>query len=227
MIAYTGRSGCIRTVRTLREAGIRTLVQRGAFRACGAARVRSMKAAPPPERYAYDTRVFEDWQAGRPFDAVAMLEYQVDVLAAAALPDERRPDWIALPDVVADGAASLALTLRALEQLDRIGMLDAGLRYALVVQDGMMPTALPWHWPFEVIFVGGSTAWKWATLEAWTAAARERGRVVHVGRAGSMRSVLRVRRAGAASLDSSLPLWSTAKLERFIRALTCPMPEAA
>lgn len=224
-IAYTGAGSSARMTRALREAGIRILVQRGAIRSCGPSRMRGRKATPPADRYAYDTRVFEDWQAGRVFDAVAMLEYQVDVLAMAELDEPRRPDWIALPDVVADGEASLRLTLAALERLDQCGMLDAGLRYALVVQDGMTPASLPWDWPFQVVFVGGSTEWKWATAATWAKAAAERGRVVHVGRAGSIKNVLRARVAGAASLDSSAPLWSVAKLDRWVRALRCPLEE--
>lgn len=69
------------------------------------------------------------------------------------------------------------------------------------------------------VFVGGSMAWKLATAPRWTKFAHERGMPCHVGRVGTAKRVRWAARIGVDSIDSSLPLWSTAQLRLFIRAV--------
>src|SRR5439155_24193033 len=58
------------------------------------------------------------------------------------------------PDVVGDAAATLA---RSIPMLERIRA--AGYPVALVAQDGLEHLSIPFD-SFDVLFLGGSTAWK-------------------------------------------------------------------
>jgi hypothetical protein len=56
---------------------------------------------------------------------------------------------------------------------------------------------------FDGVFVGGTPAWKWRTLDRWIEFAHDRGLPCHVGRVGKFRDIIRAREAGADSIDSS------------------------
>ena len=86
------------------------------------------------------------------------------------------------PDVVADAEATMA---RSVPWLPRIRAL--GFRPAFVAQDGLEHLDVPWHL-FDVLFIGGSTAWKLSPHAARLArAAKDRGKQVHMGRVNSGR----------------------------------------
>jgi hypothetical protein len=82
----------------------------------------------PPRRAPYfqDNGAFAAWRAGAPFDAPRFALAVADAVASG-----RRPDFTVAPDLVAAGAASLALSLSWVPRLRSAGPL------ALVVQDGM------------------------------------------------------------------------------------------
>ena len=77
--------------------------------------------------------------------------------------------------------------------------------------------------PISVLFVGGTIEWKLRTGHKWVELAHEQGIRCHIGRVGSMKRVIWARKIGADSIDSSLPLFSREKLDRFLRALTVPL----
>jgi hypothetical protein len=88
--------------------------------------------------------------------------------------------FVAAPDVVGDGAATLA---RFQPMASRIRA--AGWPVALVAQDGMTSERIPWA-GVDWLFIGGSTAWKLGTeAAALIISARARGVRVHVGRVNS------------------------------------------
>jgi hypothetical protein len=70
------------------------------------------------------------------------------------------PLWAVVPDVVGNRE-------RTLESWQRYYPIvrDAGLTPAFAVQDGMEAADIPSE--AEVIFVGGTTQWKWSTMEQW------------------------------------------------------------
>lgn len=71
---------------------------------------------------------------------------------------------------------------------------------ALAVQDGMSITQVKNVRPTpDVIFVGGSTQFKWRTLRDWTTNFSH----VHVGRANGGRRLWEVHRSGAESSDGA------------------------
>lgn len=94
--------------------------------------------------------------------------------------DRRACLFVTVPDVVGKSAATIALFWQWRSRL---------LRYrfplAFVAQDGLTACATPWA-AFEVLFIGGSTAWKLG-IEAYTlcAYAKALGKHVHVGRVNS------------------------------------------
>ena len=88
--------------------------------------------------------------------------------------------FVAVPDVIGDGPATLAQfpTMAA-----RIRA--AGWPVALVGQDGMEHLDVPWS-EVDWLFVGGSTEWKLGTGAAdLIAQAQRHGKRVHVGRINS------------------------------------------
>jgi hypothetical protein len=165
----------------------------------------------PPRRqpWALDNGAFKAWRGGEPFDGAAFLDV---VRRSHGAP----PDFVVCPDIVAGGAASLALSLGWARILAPFR-----LPLALVVQDGMgepeVLAALGAH-PFVALFVGGSMSWKLRTGAAWVALAHAAGIACHVGRVGTGRRIAWARRIGADSVDSCLPLWSADNLARAVGA---------
>lgn len=102
------------------------------------------------------------------------------------------------PDVVADSAATMA---RSLPMLPRIRA--AGYRAALVAQDGMNAAAIPFA-QIDVLFLGGTTAWKLSAAAAdLVVAAREHGIPTHMGRVNSLRRLRYAHLIGCHSVDGT------------------------
>ena len=102
------------------------------------------------------------------------------------------------PDRPGDAAATVA---RSMPMLERIR--GAGYRAALVAQDGLEHLPIPWG-SFDVLFVGGSTAWKLSAAATGLAAqARRRGLTVHMGRVNSLRRLRHAAAIGATSVDGT------------------------
>ena len=119
---------------------------------------------------AIDNGAWGYYQRDEPFDDDAFIE------CLEALHKDAK--WYVLPDVVAGGLDSLALSLRWLDQLAW-----AHAEPYLAVQDGMAPEHLegrPLH-----IFVGGTTEYKLETMGAWANYAHQHNKMCHVGRVNS------------------------------------------
>lgn len=181
MIGYAARTGTRRNLAALRAAGWRLLVS-----AAGDLR-------PEGFRYALDNGAWSCFQQDRPFDDAAF-QRAVDALGRGA-------DWIVLPDIVAGGARSLALSLSWLPRLQPLGV-----RLLLAVQDGMTPLQIaPLVGPRLGLFVGGSTGWKLATACTWGEVARARRAYLHIARVNTRRRVALCAAAGANSFDGTSP----------------------
>lgn len=181
MIAYASRTGTRRNLDALRDHGWRLLVS-----AAGCLRSEGFP-------YALDNGAWSAYTQGRPFDERAF--------STALRKLGANSDWTVLPDVVAGGPVSLELSLRWMRQV-----LDESPRALLAVQDGMgSDDVRPFLGPRVGIFVGGSTAWKLATLEQWSALGREVGCWVHVARVNSAKRIRSCSAAGADSFDGSGP----------------------
>jgi hypothetical protein len=102
------------------------------------------------------------------------------------------PLWAAVPDVVSDSKATSARWDEFSPEAARYGW-----PLAFVVQDGHEPDDVPAD--AGVIFVGGSTEWKWLSLPMWCEAFDR----VHVGRVNSPEKLYQCHRLGVESVDGT------------------------
>jgi hypothetical protein len=179
-MCYASRTGTRRNLAALRAAGWGLLVSRaGEWRTEGF------------DRYCLDNGAWADFQAGRAFDGDAF-ELLIDKLGAGA-------DWIVLPDIVAGGIASLELSLRWSNRC-----LSCCPLVLIAVQDGMEEHDLEHLVGRNVgIFLGGTTAWKLATMARWGLFSARHGVHYHVARVNSERRIWMAIAAGADSIDGS------------------------
>ena len=103
-----------------------------------------------------------------------------------------KPRWVLVPDVVGDHIGTL-------ERSEKYAPVARAYRWplAFAVQDGMEPANVPSE--AALVFVGGSTAWRWRTLERWCAAFRR----VHVGRVNAIERVWLCDDLGVESVDGT------------------------
>lgn len=179
MICYASRTGTRRNLAALRSRGWRLLVSRaGAWRTEGFA-------------YALDNGAWSDFQTGRAFNEDAF-NALVEKLGGGA-------DWIVLPDIVAGGARSLALSVRWMNRC--LSVCDKVL---IAVQDGMEVEHLePLVGRNVGIFLGGSTEWKLATMAQWGVFCKRLGVHYHVARVNTYHRMRMAHAAGADSVDGS------------------------
>jgi hypothetical protein len=102
------------------------------------------------------------------------------------------PLWVVVPDSIGNRDETLRLW-----DIHAPALQAFGVKMAMAVQDGMTASDVPSE--AEVVFVGGSTSWKWRSLPEWT----ERFPRVHVGRVNSLRLLLMAENAGAESCDGT------------------------
>jgi len=143
----------------------------------------------PGVPWALDNGVFSAWSSGKPWDEFPFYEFLSRVRRTYHTPNAL---WVAVPDWVADRERTIQLWK---EHAPRIAAQD--FRLAFVVQDGMTEADVPTE--AEIVFVGGSTTWKWRNLKRWT----ENFARVHVGRVNSYRLLWMAHNAGAESCDGT------------------------
>lgn len=103
------------------------------------------------------------------------------------------------PDVVGDAAATLVLSAPMFEPIRAVGY-----RVAFVAQDGLEALPVPWD-DFDVLFIGGSTAWKLGeACRLIVAEAKRRGMWVHMGRVNSLRRMRYAESIGCDSADGTM-----------------------
>lgn len=139
--------------------------------------------------YIIDNGAYSVWAAGETWTAV-----QTDKFLATCnrlLKSPVKPSFIVVPDVVCDAS----LTLEKWYEFSPL-LKKYGVPLAFVVQDGMTIDLLP---DCDVVFIGGSTKWKWETLEYWC----HHFPRVHVGRVNEFGQLSRAYHAGAESVDGT------------------------
>ena len=179
LTAYASRTGTKQNLDAMRKAGWRLLVS-----AAGVVRTEGF-------RYALDNGAWSSFTQGRPFDELAFGR-ALDKVGESA-------DWVVIPDCVQGGLASLEFSLKWMDRLK--GFPE---RLLIAVQDGMViDDVRPYLSPSVGIFLGGSTAWKLETMEAWGVLARRRNCYYHVGRVNSARRIAKCAGASAHSFDGT------------------------
>lgn len=111
------------------------------------------------------------------------------------------------PDVVGDAEVTLARSEPWLPQIRALGY-----PAALVAQDGLEAVTAPWD-SFDVLFIGGTTAWKLGPdARALIAEAKLRGKPVHMGRVNSRRRYRYAQAIGCDSADGTFLTYGPDKL---------------
>ena len=121
-----------------------------------------------------------------------------------------KPMWVVVPDWVGDRERTLELWEKHSRAVSAFGV-----NLAFAAQDGMTVNDVPKK--ADVVFVGGTTSWKWRNLRMWT----ENFPRVHVGRVNSRRLLECCEEAGAESCDGTG--WfrdphRTEELEKYFKA---------
>lgn len=141
---------------------------------------------PPKMPYALDNDAFAAWKERKPWNESAWLR-----MLEKAKDTGSDPLWCLVPDVVANREK----TLEKWHCYHRV-VWSYGWDCAFAVQDGMTTIDVPVG--ADVVFVGGTTRWKWNTLPMWCKSFQR----VHVGRCPQGK-LLRCEELGAESCDSS------------------------
>lgn len=166
--------------------------------------------------FALDNDAFSAWTSGKPWDEVAWLGMLQRVRLSGF-----HPRWVLVPDVVADRSATLDKWKHYAPMAARFGW-----PLAMAVQDGMTPDDLPEEC---IVFVGGTTEWKWRSLPMWA----QTGRRIHVGRVNELDKLFVCERLGVESVDGTGWMRGTedgrqAKdLEAWMEGRHLPHPELA
>ena len=137
--------------------------------------------------YALDNDAFSAWSQKKPWNEALWLD-----LLQWARRTHVAPLWVLVPDVVADKRK----TLIQWEKYCPV-VAEFGWPLAFAVQDGMRPCDVPDN--ADVVFVGGTTEWKWKNLKMWT----ENFPRVHCGRVNMIRRLWTCEDAGCESVDGS------------------------
>jgi hypothetical protein len=121
--------------------------------------------------------------------------------------------FIACPDVVGDSKT----TLERFDKWESI-VRATGFPVALVAQDGLYPSVVPWN-RIDALFIGGTTEWKLSSNVDWLIAEAQDGGVwVHVGRVNSARRIRHFYEVGVDSIDGrSFSAWPDLYFARFLK----------
>ncbi len=141
----------------------------------------------PFMHYALDNGAYGAFTQGREWDEAGWL-----ALLEWARISGQAPLWALVPDVVGDRAATLARWDKYHHVARRYGW-----PLAFAVQDGMEPCDVPSG--ADVVFVGGTTDFKWRTYRDCCAAFPR----VHIGRVNTYGQLCKCAGAGAESVDGT------------------------
>lgn len=169
-----------------------------------------LKARPTPqpfEPWAFDNGAFVAWNKGLPFPEDEF-QRRLDVAYGC----NSYPSVAVCPDIVAGGLRSLEFSVKWKARLR-----DIDWPWFLAVQDGMtvqdVEPCLNW---FSGIFLGGSDKFK-PQAYRWCRLAHKHQKRFHYGRAGTPKKIQSAFNVGSDSLDSSFPLWTTQRLDQFVK----------
>lgn len=156
----------------------------------------------PGESHGFDNGAFLDWKAGRRFSENRFLAKYEEAKKF------HQPYLAVVPDLVARGAESLEHSLGW-----RVRLND--WPWYLAVQDGMTIEGVRDVLPlFSGIFLGGTDKFKLGAFK-WCELAHSEGKPFHYARAGTITKLRHAIKIEADSIDSSFPLWTHARFDRF------------
>lgn len=137
--------------------------------------------------FALDNDAFQSFSKNKPWDFEAWKK-MLDWVRLTRI----EPLWVIVPDVVGNREATLSNWYKYSPFI-----LDLGWRTAFAVQDGMGIGDVPSD--VDVVFVGGTDAWKFPNLQTWTECFPR----VHCGRVTSKEMIEACERVGCESVDGT------------------------
>lgn len=174
----------------------------------------------PFEKYGFDNKAFKVWaDIGKPIG----LTYDDWLILWDSEDFEKRlefcrnlpvPPYMAVcPDIPGAGLTSLEFSLNWRSDL------PDDWPWYLAVQDGMKPEDLEGCLHLFVgIFLGGSDKFK-GQAAMWRRFAHAHQKKFHYGRAGTLWKVKHAYQVGSDSCDSSFPLWTMDRFNKFVQAV--------
>jgi len=135
--------------------------------------------------WALDNGVFGAYTAGREWSEEPFYSF-LDAYSAW------KPMWVVVPDSVGNREKTIEMWHKHSPALKAFGV-----PMAFAVQDGMATEDVPEE--ADIVFVGGTTSWKWKSLPIWTSHFDR----VHVGRVNSRRLLEMAEENGAESCDGT------------------------
>ncbi len=136
--------------------------------------------------WSLDNGVFGAFTRGVPWDGTNFYEWLDEF-------GHLKPNWVVIPDAVGDRDKTLKMWD---EHSPSVAQFNVPM--AFVAQDGMTPKDVPNN--ADIVFIGGSTNWKWANLQVFCDAFPN---MVHVGRVNTIKNLFRAHHAGAISVDGT------------------------
>jgi len=167
--------------------------------------------------YFIDNGAFGYWIKGKEFNPTPFLN-----LVEKSLRANKKADFLVLPDLIGKGKESLEFSSKWAEELKGVG-----IPFALALQDGMEEVEVEEFvrvHDIKVLFVGGTTKWKWKTAPKWVKLAKKLGIKCHIGRVPSVKRVYQARKVGAHSIDTTAVLWEERKFRNYLQALFSEFP---
>ena len=162
--------------------------------------------------YFLDNGAFGYWKRGERFKEKPFFN-----LIEKSLRAKRKADFLVLPDLVGEGKRSLEFSAYYAEKLKGIE-----IPFALALQDGMEEKEVADFvrtYGVKVLFIGGTTEWKWRTAIKWKELAEKLSVSCHLARVPSARRVRQARKVGVDSIDTTAVLWEERKFIGYIEAL--------
>lgn len=138
--------------------------------------------------FALDNGAFPAWVKQQEWNEGAWLQMLQHVRMTGM-----QPLWVLVPDVVANKIETIRRWNRYAPEIQK----HYGWKLAFAAQDGMRAEDVPVD--AEVVFVGGSDAWKWGTVAYWA----EQFPRVHVGRVNELDKLEYCDRLGVESVDGT------------------------
>lgn len=137
--------------------------------------------------YAIDNGRFAVWSSGKEWNEDFFIKY-LDFYSGY----ETKPSWVVVPDAVGDRDKTLQEWEHWKPCLE-----GYGIPLAFVVQDGMTFSDVPED--ADIVFVGGTFAWKWENIRTWT----DNFDRVHVGRVNTFNHLKTCHELGVESADGT------------------------
>lgn len=171
----------------------------------------------PPRRRPWflDNGAYKDWIAGEPFDTWEFVDAIQWIQRS-----EDKPDFIVVPDVVANGEESFAFSMYWGPILFGVAPLY------VAIQDGMTDEhfdAFAGCFWVAGFFIGGTLEWKKANMRRIADFAHSVGRPCHLARCASLGRLRAAKLNRIDSVDTCQVLRRTSELDRFVRGINLPV----